>query len=49
MPVWSPQVLPGIAAVQFFSRNEHCFQELVRSLIQTEKVIKAIKTMGEKC
>lgn len=45
MLVWSPQVLPGTAAAQVCSRNEHC--ELVSALIQTEKVIKAIKTMGK--
>lgn len=49
MLVWSPLLLSGIATVQFGSRNEHCFPELVSALIQSEKVIKAIKTMGEKC
>lgn len=47
--VWSPLVLPGIATVQFCSRNEHSFRELVSALIQSEKVIQAIKTVGEKC
>lgn len=43
--MWSPLVLPGIGAAQVCSRNECC--ELVSALIQTEKVIKAIKAMGE--
>lgn len=49
MLVWSPLVLPSIATAQFCSSNEHCFCELVSALVQSEKVIKAIKTMGEKC
>lgn len=48
MLAWNPLVLPDIATAQFCSRNECCFHELVSALIPTEKVIKAITTMGEK-